>query len=163
MKTRIALSCLLLLGLVACADLATEAPADAAATADGIGTSPSEPTIDVPSPDHAGVPVLAPLVAFLFSEQGMALAATGVLWLVNRFVKKKSRRELIGEVAGQAFLVAEAMGLTQKLDGKGKYRAFIQTVVSALRAAGQADLSAKEMAELSALAERKAWIGKLAK
>jgi hypothetical protein len=160
MKTRIALSCFLLFAVAGC-DFTVTQVADAAPASDGIGTSPSGPTIAEPS--QAAVPLLAPLVAFLFSEQGMALVGTGVLWAINRFVKKKSRKEQIAEYASQAFLVAEAMGLTKKLDGTGKYKAFIQTVVDALRAAGQAELSAKEVAELKALAERKAWIGKLAK
>lgn len=158
--TRIVLSCLLLCA-VGC-DVVTASPVDATPTADGIGTSPSE-TETISAPDYAGVPVLAPLVAFLLTKEGIALLALGVGWVTRRFVKNKTRAQKIAGWAEQAFAAAEMMGLYKKLDGEGKYKAMIEMVIDALKADSgnpKAELTAKEVAELTQLAKRKAWIGK---
>jgi len=176
MKSRIVLSACaaFVLLLAACGSPATNG---------GIGTSPSGPGADDeqlqqtadpltsgvdaapvdagPQLQVSGIPILAPIVAFALSKEGIALLISGALWLWRKAVKDEARRKTIAEYADQAFKVAEATGLYEKLDGRGKYKVFIQTIVDALKADEKREPTAKEMAALTELAKRKAWIGKL--
>lgn len=172
MKSRIVLSTIAVgaLLLAACG---------APATNGGIGTSPSAddeqlqqtadpltsadaaPVDAAPQLQVSAIPLLAPLAAFLLSKEGILLLGTVATWLWRKAVKDEKRRKTIAEYAGEAFDVAEAAGLVDRLDGRGKYKVFIQTIVDALKADEKREPTAKEMAALTELAKRKAWIGKL--
>lgn len=112
------------------------------------------------APLQAGFP-LAPILGFLLSEKGMTLISAAALWLWHKAVKDEKRRKTIAEYAGEAFDVAEAAGLTQQLDGHGKYKVFITTIIDALKADQAREPTGKEMAALQEMAKRWAWMGKL--
>jgi len=103
------------------------------------------------------------ILSWLFTTpDGWTALATLGLWIWNKVASKKAddRRKSIGQYAAEAFQVAEKAGIVDKLDGKGKYKVFIQTIVDALSADGEKDLSAKEAAQLFEFAKRAAWIAK---
>lgn len=122
---------------------------------------PAPSTMHVPEPQTAALPFLAPLAAFALSKEGLLLIGSALTWIWHKAVKDNSRRDRIAGYTEQAFHAAEAMGVYKKLDGQGKYKAFVEMVVDALKADKAPDLSAKEMAGLTEMAKRKAWIGKL--
>lgn len=111
-------------------------------------------------PQAAGIPLLAPLAAWALSKEGLLVIGGALAWLWRKAVKSDGRRDTIAKYADEAFQVAEATGLYEKLDGKGKYRVFVQTVVDALAADKAPELSATEMQGLVEYAKRQAWIGK---
>ena len=104
--------------------------------------------------------LLGYLWTFLNSTAGQSIVLLLLGELFRRNVKDKGRREKLLGYASQAFLVAEAMGAHENLGGKDKYLRFVETIVNKLRAEGEPELSAKEMALLGQLATEKSWLAK---
>lgn len=143
--------------------------ADDAGPENGIGTSPSieepacaPPAYTVPEqvPSLAGLPIIGIIVAWATSKEGLAVLSSIALWLWRRGVKDDKRRQKLGSLAAEAFAVAEKAGLYEKLDGRGKYKVFVETVVDALAADKAPALTAQEMQVLTELAKRRAWLSK---
>ena len=88
---------------------------------------------------------------FLNSPIAALIVTTLVGKLFEKKVKSVDRRSQILAYADAAFLVAERL----PLPGKEKYLTFLETVINALRAAGQPELSAQEMQLLQNLAATK--------
>jgi hypothetical protein len=104
--------------------------------------------------------ILAALWTFANSPLGMGLIVGVVGKLFHKTVKDSNRQAQILGYADTAFLLVEALAPALGLKGKEKYLKFVEQVVNSLKAAGQAPLSAQEMAVLTNLAEAKAWISK---
>lgn len=138
----------------------TETDADVALQLHDI--PPLRPGPAVPPTAVAGFPGAGAVLDWLLSEHGLALVSMVVGWLWHRGVKDDKRRAVIAQLADEAFRAAEMVGLLEKLDGHGKYRIFMKTIVQALSAAKQPELSAAEYGMLEELAKRRAWIAKAA-
>ena len=104
--------------------------------------------------------LLGYLWTFLNSSAGQTVILLVLGKIFHSAVKDKGRREKLLEYASQAFLVAEAVGVAEKLGGRAKYLRFVETIVNKLKAAKEPELSAKEMQLLSVLAAEKSWIAK---
>jgi hypothetical protein len=105
MKTRIVLSCLLVL-LAACGGDTFPAVADAAVASDGIGTSPSDPAIDLEEPSAAG---FGDGVWDLVVDYGaralhaaLAALAAALAWLLLRVGLSSRWRSLLEELGAHA-------------------------------------------------------------
>lgn len=100
------------------------------------------------------------IVELLKSEAGLSLVGLLATWLWRRGVKDDKRRKRLGELAQQAFWMVESIGLYEKLDGKQKYKRFVETIVDALAAERAPQLTADEMKALFEFAKRQSWIAK---
>lgn len=99
----------------------------------------------------------AAIWAFMNSPLGMTLIASVAGKVVHLFVKSDTRRATLLAYADTAFHLVELSG---QLKGKEKFLKFVQSIVNSLKAAGQPELSAKEMQLLQQLAKDKALLAK---
>lgn len=101
------------------------------------------------------------LWSLLNSPLGVSLIASGVGWVVHKLGASQSRESQVLGYADTAFQLIELLSASNPaLHGYDKYKLFVQQIVNALKAAGQPELSGKEMAMLQQLASVKAMLAK---
>ena len=95
------------------------------------------------------------------SPVGVSVIASAVGWIVHKLGASNTREAQVLGYADTAFQVVELLAAgNPALSGVEKYKVFVQSVVNALKAAGQPELSAKELLALQQLASVKAMLVK---
>lgn len=94
--------------------------------------------------------------AFLNSPLGTTLITSLIGFIFASSIKDKARRQLIQQYADTAWHLAEML----PIPGVEKYKRFIETIVNALKASGQPELSGTEMNALQQLASVKSMLAK---
>jgi len=107
-----------------------------------------------------GLPDISGDMAWQLLNSPFVLGAigSGIGWLWHKATKRSKR---LAELSQEAFHVAEATGVTDKLSGNQKYGVFVRTITDALQAENGKALTDTEKAMLAAKADRLSSLAKL--
>ena len=101
------------------------------------------------------------LADLLNSPLVSTLVISGIVWLYHKATDGSARRRRAVDLMVEVWDAAEALGLTQKLDGPAKWRKFAGMFFDAVRAEMGREPTPQEMEAARLYAERRAMAEKL--